>query len=88
MSPVKHVLRTAAEHYELRGRQIRPGDALMLCFPSANRDEEIFSMTRSRSVSAGRKQGTWRSVMARISVSANISQLWKCAYFSRFCSIA
>lgn len=42
VSPVKHVLRTAAVHYELRGRQIRPGDALMLCFPSANRDEEIF----------------------------------------------
>jgi cytochrome P450 len=41
-SPVKHFFRTATEDYQLRGRQIRAGDALMMCFPSANRDEEVF----------------------------------------------
>lgn len=41
-SPVSHFMRTATADYELRGQQIRAGDWLMLCYPSANRDEEIF----------------------------------------------
>jgi cytochrome P450 len=42
VSPVKHFFRTATEDYVLRGREIRAGQHLMLCYPSANRDEEIF----------------------------------------------
>lgn len=41
-SPVSHFMRTATADYELRGQQIRAGDWLMLCYPSANRDEDIF----------------------------------------------
>ncbi len=41
-TPVKHFFRTAAEDAELRGRMIRAGDALMMCYPSANRDEDVF----------------------------------------------
>lgn len=41
-SPVKHFFRTATQDYQLRGKQIRAGDSLMLCFPSGNRDEEVF----------------------------------------------
>jgi cytochrome P450 len=41
-TPVKHFMRTATEDYELRGRKITKGDRLMLCYPSANRDEEVF----------------------------------------------
>ncbi len=42
VSPVKHFFRTAVEDYELRGRKIRAGDHLLMCYPSANRDEEVF----------------------------------------------
>lgn len=42
VSPVKHFFRTAVEDYELRGRKIRGGDHLLMCYPSANRDEEVF----------------------------------------------
>lgn len=42
VEPVKHFFRTAVEPYELRGQQIRAGDALMMCYPSGNRDEEVF----------------------------------------------
>jgi alpha-terpineol hydroxylase len=42
-SPVKHFMRSAARDTELRGRQIKAGDRLMLHYPSANRDEEIFT---------------------------------------------
>ena len=43
VSPVKHFFRTAVKDYELRGQKIKAGDSLMLCFPSANRDEEVFA---------------------------------------------
>ncbi len=41
-SPVSHFMRTATADYELRGQHIRKGDWLMLCYPSGNRDEDIF----------------------------------------------
>jgi cytochrome P450 len=42
VSPVKHFFRTATETYTLRGKTIRPGDHLMMAYPSANRDDEAF----------------------------------------------
>jgi cytochrome P450 len=41
-TPVKHFMRTATADTELRGRRIAKGDWLMLCYASANRDEEVF----------------------------------------------
>ena len=42
VSPVKHFFRSATQDYELRGKTIRQGDFLMLCYPSGNRDETVF----------------------------------------------
>jgi hypothetical protein len=42
VTPVNHMVRTAAEDYELRGQKIRAGDTLVLFYASANRDEEVF----------------------------------------------
>ena len=42
VSPVRHFMRTATEDYEIRGRTIRAGESVILWYPSANRDEEIF----------------------------------------------
>lgn len=41
-SPVKHFMRNATTQTEVRGQSISPGDRFMLCYPSANRDEEVF----------------------------------------------
>jgi cytochrome P450 len=41
-TPVKHFMRSATADTELRGRPIRKGDWLMLCYLSGNRDEEVF----------------------------------------------
>ncbi|MEM5332024.1 cytochrome P450 [Paraburkholderia sp. JHI2823] len=41
-SPVHHFMRTATNDTNIRGRKIRKGDWLMLCYGSANRDEEVF----------------------------------------------
>ncbi|MGI4815034.1 MAG: cytochrome P450 [Janthinobacterium lividum] len=43
VSPVKHFFRTAAADYTLRGKQIKAGDNLLMCYPSANRDEDVFA---------------------------------------------
>ncbi len=41
-SPVNYMKRTAAHDVELGGQKIRSGDALVLFYASANRDEEVF----------------------------------------------
>ncbi len=41
-TPVKHFMRTATVDYELRGRTIKAGQSVLLSYPSANRDEEVF----------------------------------------------
>jgi cytochrome P450 len=43
VTPVKHFLRHCQEPYTLRGVTFQPGDALLLSFASANRDEEVFA---------------------------------------------
>jgi cytochrome P450 len=43
VTPVRHFLRYPEEDYELRGKRIAKGDALLLSYLSANRDEEVFS---------------------------------------------
>jgi cytochrome P450 len=42
VSPVKHFFRTASQDCQLRGQSIQAGQNLMLSYPSANRDEDLF----------------------------------------------
>lgn len=41
-SPVKHFFRIVAEDTEFRCRKLSAGEGVMLLYPSANRDEEVF----------------------------------------------
>ncbi|MEE2677790.1 MAG: cytochrome P450 [Myxococcota bacterium] len=41
-APVYYMRRTATEDTELAGQKIRKGDKLVLYYPSANRDEDVF----------------------------------------------
>ena len=41
-SPVRHFMRTATRDHEIRGTTIREGESVILWYPSANRDEEVF----------------------------------------------
>ncbi len=43
VTPVKHFMRNATTEYTLRGHTFQPGDAVLLSYPSANRDEEVFT---------------------------------------------
>jgi cytochrome P450 len=40
--PLKHFFRNATRDYDLRGKKIRRGDTLLMSYPSACRDEEVF----------------------------------------------
>jgi len=42
VTPIKNMVRTATRDVELRGQQVHEGDELMLLYPSANRDEDVF----------------------------------------------
>lgn len=42
-TPIKHFFRTARQDCEIRGRKVRAGDSLMMCYASANRDEDVFA---------------------------------------------
>jgi cytochrome P450 len=42
VSPVKQFMRTANEDSVLRGITIRAGESVLLSYPSANRDEDVF----------------------------------------------
>jgi cytochrome P450 len=42
VTPVKEFMRTATRDHDLRGVTIREGDAVLLSYPSANRDEDVF----------------------------------------------
>jgi cytochrome P450 len=41
-SVTMHFRRTATESVEMRGRAIKPGDRVVMWYPSANHDEEVF----------------------------------------------
>jgi len=43
VSPVKNMSRTATRDVEVRGQTLRRGDPLILFYPSANRDEDVFA---------------------------------------------
>ena len=42
VAPLHHMARSAVVDAEIRGQQIKAGDRLIMWYPSANRDEEIF----------------------------------------------
>jgi cytochrome P450 family 142 subfamily A polypeptide 1 len=42
VSPIKNMSRTVTNDIEVGGQQLRAGDQLMLFYPSANRDTEVF----------------------------------------------
>jgi hypothetical protein len=41
-TPVRHFMRSVSTDTEVRGQSLSKGDWLMLCYPSGNRDEEVF----------------------------------------------
>jgi cytochrome P450 len=49
-SPVTHMCRTALDDTELRGQKIRRGDFIIMLYPAANRDEDIWDRSEELDV--------------------------------------
>jgi cytochrome P450 family 142 subfamily A polypeptide 1 len=45
VSPIKNMARTVTTDVEVRGQRLREGDQVMLFYPSANRDEDVFDQS-------------------------------------------
>ena len=43
VTPVKHFMRNATVAYDIGGQHFEPGDPVLLSYPSANRDEDVYS---------------------------------------------
>ena len=54
VSPVRNFMRVATSDHVLRGRTVRAGEAVLLLFPSANRDEELFDAPQRFSIERAR----------------------------------
>ena len=64
VSPVKNMSRTVTRDVEVRGQQLHEGDQLILFYPSANRDEDVFDDARRARRRAAIPTRTWPSASA------------------------
>jgi len=72
---IKNMSRTVSRDVELRDRQLHEGDQLILLYPSANRDEDVFADPFRLDV--GRDPNRiLPSGSARISASGRRSPAW------------
>ena len=55
-SPVRHMVRTATQDFELHGKQIKAGDNIALWYPAANRDPDAFESPNTLDLTRDPKQ--------------------------------
>jgi cytochrome P450 len=55
VSPVRHFMRTATADTEVAGQKIKAGESMILWYPSANRDEAVY--TEPNAFRIDRKEG-------------------------------
>ena len=77
--------RTATQDLELRGQQIRKGDSVVIWYPSANRDEEVFPDPYKATSAATRTTISPLAATASTSASARTWPVGRCARSSIRC---
>ncbi len=74
-SPVMYVRRTALQDAEIRGQQIRKGQKVVMYYPSANRDEEIFERPDSFDIGRESNPHLALGIGEHFCLGANLAQL-------------
>ena len=82
VSPVKQFMRTATDDYVLRGVTIPAGESVLLSYPSANRDEDVFDRPTS-STSGATRTAMSGSASEPTTASAPTWPAWKRARSTR-----
>jgi cholest-4-en-3-one 26-monooxygenase len=72
---VIHFRRTAAADVEVRGRRIRKGDKVLLWYPSANRDEEVFANGQRFDVTRNLNEHVAFGIGEHYCLGANLARL-------------
>jgi cholest-4-en-3-one 26-monooxygenase len=81
-SPVVHFCRTAAADAEVAGQTIRQGDLLILFYPSANRDEEVFAEPFRFDVGRSPNEHLAFGIGEHFCLGANLARLELAAIFT------
>lgn len=86
VTPVNHMMRTAAEDYTLRGRRIRKGDHLVLFYASANRDEEVFEAPDALRLDRHPNRHLGFGIGEHYCLGANLARMTSGTLFRELCS--
>jgi cholest-4-en-3-one 26-monooxygenase len=78
---VMHFRRTATEDINLRGKQIRKGDKVVVWYPSANRDEEIYTDPHTFNVDRWPNDHLAFGVGEHFCLGASLARLQLCTIF-------
>jgi cytochrome P450 len=82
VSPVKQFMRTAAVDHEVRGVRIPAGGSVLLSFPSANRDEDVFENADSFDICRDPNRHLAFGFGAHFCLGAQLARLEGKAFFS------
>jgi hypothetical protein len=82
VTPVNTMVRTAAVDYELRGKTIKAGDALVLFYASANRDEEVFEDPHSFRVDRKKNPHLGFGIGEHFCIGSNLARMTTGALYS------
>lgn len=82
VSPVKQFMRTAVVDHEIRGVKIPAGEAVLLSFPSANRDEDVFERADAFDVGRDPNRHLAFGFGAHFCLGAQLARLEGRAFFS------
>lgn len=81
VTPVKEFMRTAVVDYELHGVSIKKGDSLLLSYPSANRDEDVFDTPFSFDVGRDPNRHLAFGFGAHYCLGASLARMETAAFF-------
>jgi cytochrome P450 len=73
--PVHHFRRTATQDTEIRGVKIRENDKLVMWYPSANRDEEVFPDAQAFQVRRSPNEHLGFGIGEHFCLGANLARL-------------
>ncbi|HXD91431.1 MAG TPA: cytochrome P450 [Candidatus Binataceae bacterium] len=86
ISPVIHMRRTAIVDTELRGKKIRTGDKVILWYPSANRDEAVFTDPFAFDVARAEAAHLGFGIGQHYCLGARLAELQLRVFFDEFLS--